>query len=168
MKSDGLRIEFLRAMGETYDKYGYPDYCGWIEGLLLLEPREWSQRGIAERLTELFPASKYPTSVSSVNRALKILEDYGVVEKAGSRKTGYNYRLLSSSSPVASMLRQLSVVNQEYLSKMESLASRNQKGDSDLEGAVAYQISVARAWNRAVENLLEAISEDTEEGIEDE
>ena len=72
MKSDSLRTEFLHAMGETYEKYGYPDYCGWIEGLLLLEPREWSQRGIADRLRELFPASKYPTSISSVNRALNI------------------------------------------------------------------------------------------------
>lgn len=163
MKSDSLRTEFLHAMGETYEKYGYPDYCGWIEGLLLLEPREWSQRGIADRLRELLPASKYPTSISSVNRALKMLEIYGVVEKAGSRKMGYKYRLLSSSSLVASMLRQLTVLNQEYITKMEGLASRDQKGDSDLERAITYQISVARVWNRAVEDLLEAISEDTGE-----
>lgn len=168
MKSDGLRTEFLHVMGEAYEKYGYPDYCGWIEGLLLLEPQEWSQRGIADRLRELFPASKYPTSVSSVNRALKMLETYGVVEKAGSRKMGYKYRLLSSSSLVASMLRQLTGVNQEYIRKMEILVSRDQKGDSDLERAITYQISVARVWNRAVEDLLEAISEDTEEGIQGE
>ncbi|MFW9956718.1 MAG: hypothetical protein ACFFCT_01490 [Candidatus Odinarchaeota archaeon] len=162
MGSEKLRIEFLRTIGESYTKYGYPDYCGWIEGLLLLEPREWSQRGIADRLTELFPASKYPTSVSSVNRALKILECYGVIERAGSRKTGYKYRLLSSSSLVASMLQQLIAVNQDFIRKMEHLALRDQKGDADLERAISYQISVARVWNNAVEDLLEAISEDSE------
>jgi hypothetical protein len=61
------------------------------------------------------------------------------------------------------MLRQLTVANQEYIAKMEGLASKEQKGDSDLERAITYQISVARVWNRAVEDLLEAISEDAEE-----
>jgi DNA-binding transcriptional regulator GbsR (MarR family) len=163
MKSDKLRIEFLRTIGESYSKYGYPDYCGWIEGLLLLEPREWSQRGIARRLSELFSATKYPTSITSVNRALKILESYGVIEKTGSRKIGYRYRLLSSSSLVASMLQQMTIVNQEFIRKMESLAVKDQKGDADLERAISYQISVARVWNDAVVDLLNAISEDSTE-----
>jgi DNA-binding transcriptional regulator GbsR (MarR family) len=162
MKSESLRIEFLKAIGETYSKYGYPDYCGWIEGLLLLEPREWSQQSIAKRLNELFPAAKYPTSISSINRALKILDGYGVVEKAGSRKTGYRYRLLSSSSLVASMLQQLISVNQEYIRMMENIAVRNTKGDSDLERSISYQISVAQVWNKAMEDLLGAIEEDIE------
>ena len=162
MKSEKLRIEFLRTIGESYAKYGYPDYCGWIEGLMLLEPREWSQRGLADRLSELLPASKYPTSISSVNRALKILEGYGVIERAGSRKIGYRYRLLSSSSLVAAMLHQLLTVNQEFIRKMELLGMRDQKGDADLERAISYQISVARVWNSAVEDLLQTISEDSE------
>jgi DNA-binding transcriptional regulator GbsR (MarR family) len=162
MKSSKLRIEFLRAIGESYTKYGYPDYCGWIEGLLLLEPQEWSQQGIADRLSEFFPASKYPTSISSVNRALKMLEGYGVIERAGSRKTGYKYRLLSSSSLVASMLQQLIIINQDFIRTMEGLESKDKKRDADLDRAISYQISVARVWNSAVEDLLEAISEDSE------
>jgi DNA-binding transcriptional regulator GbsR (MarR family) len=162
MKSDKLRVEFLQTIGDSYTKYGYPDYCGWIEGLLLLEPKEWSQVGIAARLRELLPAAKNPTSISSVNRALKMLEGYGIVERAGSRRTVYKYRLLSSSSLVASMLQQLLLVNHDFIGKMELLAKKDKKNDSDLERAISYQISVARVWNNAVEDLLEAISDDRE------
>ncbi|GAG86448.1 unnamed protein product, partial [marine sediment metagenome] len=95
MISDELRKDFLTIIGKTYNQYGYPEYCGWVEGLLHLEQREWSQKVISERLSELFPASKYPTSVPSISRALKILEEYGVVEKSGSRKIGYKYRIAS-------------------------------------------------------------------------
>jgi DNA-binding transcriptional regulator GbsR (MarR family) len=162
VKSEKLRIEFLRAVGESYSKYGYPQYCGWIEGLLLLEPKEWSQLAMSERLSELFPASKYPKSISSVNRALKMMEDYGVIERAGSRKVGYKYRLLSSSSLVASMLQQLISINQDLIRMMEGLEIKDKSGDADLERAISYEISVARVWNSAVEDLLEAISEDSE------
>jgi len=157
-----LKLEFLGIIGDTYDQYGYPEYCGWIEGLLLVEPREWTQIGISKRLGELFPASKHPTSISSVNRALKLLENYGVIERAGSRKFGYVYRLASSSSLVSSMLQQLVAVNQEFIEKMELLASKIQESDSDLNKAVDYQIRVAQTWNQAVERLLESLSDEYE------
>ena len=163
MTSSDLRREFLTIIGTTYDQYGYPEYCGWIEGLLLLEPREWSQRGISERLGELFPASKYPTSVPSVNRALKILERYGIIERGGSRKTGYKYRLVSSSNLLSSMLQQFIAVNQDFINKMESLAAKNQKADSELNKAVALQISMTQTWSKAVEQILESIQDDKEE-----
>ncbi|MBN2230654.1 MAG: hypothetical protein JW779_13780 [Candidatus Thorarchaeota archaeon] len=158
-----LRRDFLRIIGESYEQYGYPEYCGWIEGLLLLEPVEWSQRGISKRLGEIFPASKYPTSVSSVNRALKLLETYGVIERAGSRKTGFRYRLVSSSNLVASMLYHLMNMNQEFIKKMESLSDKNIKADSDLERATTYQISMAQTWNLAISQLLESLQDELEE-----
>ena len=142
-------------IGATYDHYGYPEYCGWIEGLLLLEQKEWSQRGISKRLGEIFPESKYPTSVPSINRALKILESYGVVERAGSRKTGYRYRLLTSSNLVSSMLQQLQIVNQEFIAKLRALESKKKKKDSELSDAIAYQIDMAQAWNHAIEKLMD-------------
>lgn len=145
------------TLGKTYDLYGYPKYCGWIEGLLHLEPREWSQRGISKRLGELFSSTKYPTSVPSVNRALKILESYGIVEKTGSRKSGYRYTIVSSTNLALSMFQQLLVLNQEFIVKMEGLATRTKKEDSDLKRAVSTQIKTAQAWNRAVEMILESL-----------
>ncbi|MHA1934281.1 MAG: hypothetical protein ACW97A_03275 [Candidatus Thorarchaeota archaeon] len=160
MTSNELRKEFLTIIGHTYDQYGYPEYCGWIEGLLLLEPKEWSQRSITKRLKELFPASKYPTSISSVNRALKILESFGVLEKAGSRKIGYQYRLASSSNLVTSMLHQLIFVNQDFIKKLEVLTTKSQKSDSELKRAMSYQIKMAQSWNKALELLIESIRDE--------
>jgi DNA-binding transcriptional regulator GbsR (MarR family) len=142
-----------------YDQYGYPQYCGWIEGLMLLEPQEWTQRGISTRLRELFPESKYPTSVPSVNRALKVLETYGVVVKTGSRKTGYLYRIASSTSLGVSMLQQLIIVNQNFIARMKELSSRNKKTDTALMKALNAEIKAIRVWDQALEKVLEYLSE---------
>ena len=158
MISDELRKDFLMIIGKTYHKYGYPEYCGWVEGLLHLEKREWSQTVISERLSELFSAAKYPTSVPSISRALKILEDYGVVEKTGSRKVGYKYCIANSSNLVSSMVHQLMAVNNDFISKMEILAVKNKKKDSDLNRATRTQISMARLWNRALIQLFESVA----------
>jgi DNA-binding transcriptional regulator GbsR (MarR family) len=158
--SSDLRKEFLETIGKTYDTYGYPEYCGWIEGLLMLEPKEWTQQGISDRLKELFSDSKYPTSVPSVNRALKILESYGMILKTGSRKSGYRYRLVSASNIVSSMFHQLLVVNQEFIKKMEVLRSKNRKVDSDLSRAISSQISNAKAWNRVMEQIIESMQDE--------
>ncbi len=158
MISNELRKDFLTIIGKTYNQYGYPEYCGWVEGLLHLEQREWSQKVISERLSELFPAAKYPTSVPSINRALKILEEYGVVEKAGSRKVGYKYCIANSSNLVSSMVNQLMTVNNDFISKMEILAVKNKKKDSDLNRATRTQISMARLWNRALIQLFESVA----------
>ncbi len=146
-----------------YDQYGYPEYCGWIEGLMLLEPQDWTQRGISTRLSELFPESKYPTSIPSVNRALKVLETYGVVEKSGSRKTGYQYRITSSTNLGISMLQQLILVNINFISSMKELLARNKKKDAALRRAVNAEIKGIGVWNRALEHVLEHLTgEDTE------
>jgi DNA-binding transcriptional regulator GbsR (MarR family) len=158
--SSELRKEFLELIGRTYQTYGYPEYCGWIEGLLSLEQKEWTQQGISDRLKELFRDTQYPTSVPSVNRALKILENYGIILKSGSRKSGYRYRLVSSSNIVSSMFHQLLVVNQDFLSKMETLRSKNKKADPDLKRAISSQISVAKAWNRVVEQIIESMHDE--------
>jgi DNA-binding transcriptional regulator GbsR (MarR family) len=158
--SSDLRKEFLETIGKTYDTYGYPEYCGWIEGLLMLEPKEWTQQGISDRLKELFSDSKYPTSVPSVNRALKILESYGLILKTGSRKSGYRYSLVSASNIVSSMFHQLLVVNQEFIKKMEALKSKNRKVDSNLSRAISSQISNAKAWNRVVEQIIESMQDE--------
>jgi len=152
-----LRKEFLEIVGSAYAQYGYPEYCGWIEGLLLLEPKEWTQKGISDRLSELFSTS---TSVPSVNRALKILESYGIVEKDGSRKIGFQYRLQSSTNLAFSMIQQLVTLNQAFIEQLEVLENKNQKDDQELDKAISTEIAMAKLWNRAIENILEAIQEE--------
>lgn len=160
MISDELRKEFLTIIGKTYDTYGYPEYCGWIEGLLHLENKDWSQKAISERLGELFPASKYPTSVPSISRALKILEEYGVVEKTGSRKTGYRYTIVTSSNLVHSMVHNMMAVNTDFISKLEIVAGKNKKKDTHLKKATDIQIKMAKLWNQALLQLLNSASSD--------
>lgn len=151
LASNDLRKEFLEIVGKAYDHYGYPEYCGWIEGLLLLEPQEWSQRKLSERLSDLFSTS---TSVPSVNRALKILERYGIIEKAGSRKIGYSYRLHSSSNLVLSMFQQLLSVNHDFIVNLRALETKNKKRDSELHSAIATEITMAKIWERVMEQIL--------------
>jgi len=153
-----LRKQFLTAMGETYESYGYPSYCGWIEGLLLLEREEWSQRKISDRLREFFPESKYPTSITSVNRALKVLEDYGVIEKAGSRRTGYRYRSLSSSGVIATMLERFVAVNQQFVDKLQALSVSGAKADSELRRAISYQVGAAKVWSKLIGELIASLN----------
>ena len=158
MTAIDLRREFLMTVGKTYGQYGYPEYCGWVEGLLMLEPGDWSQQGISKRLGEMLPSSKYPTSVPSINRALKILESYGIVEKTGARKTGYRYCLASSKNLVHSMLQQFIAVNQDFISRMKDLAGRTPKKDTELMKAVNMEIEAITSWNRAVEMILTSIN----------
>ncbi|UCE10507.1 MAG: hypothetical protein JSW61_00850 [Candidatus Thorarchaeota archaeon] len=145
-----------------YDSYGYPEYCGWIEGLMLLETQEWTQQGISVRLRELFPESKYPTSIPSVNRAIKVLETYGVVEKTGSRKTGYKYRVASSTNLGFSMLQHFIAVNQGFIARMKDLSARSKK-DTELRKALNVEIKAMRLWNQALEMVLEYIASELEE-----
>jgi len=156
--SSELRREFLITIGKTYELYGYPQYCGWVEGLLVLEPGKWTQHGISSRLSELLPSTK-PTSVPSINRALKILESYGIVEKTGSRKTGYLYSLVSSKNLVYSMLHQFMVMNQNFISSMKNLAFRTKKNDPELLRAVNLEIESITSWNRAVEMILASLDQ---------
>ncbi len=158
MKSNELRLEFLATIGTMYEQYGYPEYCGWIEGLMLLEPQEWTQRGLSKRLGELFPESKYPTSVPSVNRALKVLETYGVVEKAGSRKTGYRYQIASSTNLGFSMLHQLILANRNFIACMKDISARNKKKDPALRKALNVEIKGMSIWNEVLEKVLESLS----------
>ena len=165
MPSQNYRKEFLQIIGRSYKQYGYPEYCGWIEGLLNLEMHELTQRDISEKLAEIFPESKYPTSISSVNRALKILETYGVVEKDGSRKEGYSYRSVPAAGLVTSMLQQLLYVNEQYIIELEALSSKKLGKDKNLREAITYQRDGAKTWNTAVEQILGQFSEH-EEGVE--
>ncbi len=151
---DSLRKEFLEIVGKAYAHYGYPEYCGWIEGLLILEPKDWTQKDLSERLGELFSTS---TSIPSVNRALKVLESYGVVEKEGSRKIGFTYRLRPSSNLILSMFQQLLTVNQDFIRKLQALEQKNQKKDSSLRNAITIESTMAKIWNQSMEQIIASL-----------
>jgi DNA-binding transcriptional regulator GbsR (MarR family) len=145
------------TIGKTYARYGYPEYCGWVEGLLMLEPGDWTQQGLSKRLGEIFSSSQFPTSVPSINRALKVLESYGIVEKTGSRKVGYRYGLVTSKNLITSMLEQFMLMNQDFIMRMENLEARTTKDDPGLKRAVKIQIDGITTWNEAVEMILKKL-----------
>ncbi|MFX0108845.1 MAG: hypothetical protein ACFE7R_11210, partial [Candidatus Hodarchaeota archaeon] len=120
--------------------------------------QEWTQKGISTRLSELVPDSKYPTSIPSVNRALKVLETYGVVQKTGSRKTGYRYQIASGTNLGISMLHQLIAVNRNFITSMKNISARNRKKDSALKRALNAEIRGMGIWNDALEKVLENLS----------
>ena len=124
---------------------------------MVLEPQEWTQQGISDRLKELFPDTKYPTSVPSVNRALKVLEAYGVVTKSGSRKTGYQYTMVSTTNLVYSMLHQFLTLNNGFMAQLKDLSKRSQNKDSELKKAVNAELKAWRLWNEAVKGMLETL-----------
>ena len=109
------RKEFIRILGDFYEDFGYPRHYAFIEAILWLESPNggWTQKTISEKLSELFPNT--PTSISSIHRALKILENYSVVTKEGSRK-GYTYRVNTSGlSVISGMMDQLTDSFESFL-----------------------------------------------------
>lgn len=156
MASGNLRKEFLEIVGNAYEQYGYPKHCGWIEGLLLLDRKEWTQKGLSDRLSELFSSS---TSIPSINRALKILETYGIVEKAGSRKIGFTYRLQSSSNLILSMFQQLLLMNKQFIATLESLETKNKQKDPELRQAIRAEMTMTEIWNKSMEQIIELVED---------
>ena len=85
------RREFYIMMGKSYSDFGFPDIFGWIEALLSFNKLEMTQHEMSNELSKVFDNPDTPTSVSSINRALKIMEQYKIIQKTGSRKIGYKY-----------------------------------------------------------------------------
>jgi hypothetical protein len=132
--------------------------CGWIEGLLHLEKGVWSQKTISERLEAIFSEPQYATSVPSVNRAMKILETYGVVSKTGSRKMGYTYTLTPASSLTSTMLSQMIAMYEDFIDRMKEIRKQAAE-DRDLQRAVKNQVRAAEEWNRVIGKALEIMKE---------
>ncbi|NWF94547.1 MAG: hypothetical protein HXY34_00220 [Candidatus Thorarchaeota archaeon] len=158
MEETELRREFLMTIGRAYRSYGFPEYYGYVEALLALESGELSQQMISHKLREILPEPKYATSVPSVNRALKVLESYGVAEKTGSRKTGYGYRFMSSSSLIASMLQQILQGNRQFVERLRTLTVQNKGKDRSLSRAIAAEIEIAEVWDTIIGQSLSSLS----------
>jgi hypothetical protein len=117
------RKEFFKILGEYYKMFGYPYYYGWVEALLVVEPKKRTQKSISRRLSELFPSGS-ATSVPSVNRALKVLESYGVIKKEGSRKLGYTYELICGPGMIEGMFRQFIHTGQAFAATLAILREK--------------------------------------------
>jgi len=153
------RKEFFTILGKNYERYSLPPLCGWIEALLLLEPKDWTQRDISQRLSELFSESDYSTSLSSVNRALKILEDYGAIEKSGSRKIGYTYMLAPSPKMLTNMFLKFISYNDSLIHDLSLLKEDEQfEGDSLLHKVIEAQIEGYTAFTQFLKHFIESLN----------
>ncbi len=158
------RKHFFKILGQQYSLYGYPSILGWIEGLLTLYPeREWTQIETSQELNKIFPEKNNPTSVSTVNRAMKTLEIYGVVIKQGTRKLGYTYKIGSRASYLVKMFEvflystQSYIVDLETLQKEFSLSIENKNHDEILIDAVNFHLKGSKILELELEKLISSI-----------
>jgi len=158
------RKHFFQILGHQYSLYGYPSILGKIEGLLTLHPdREWTQVEISQELNRIFPKKNDPTSVSTVNRAMKTLEIYGVVIKHGTRKLGYTYKIGSRASYLVKMFEVFLHSTQSYiedlgtLQKEFSLSDETINHDEILIEAVNFHLKGSKILELELEKLISSI-----------
>ncbi|MHA1967184.1 MAG: hypothetical protein ACW964_05225 [Candidatus Hodarchaeales archaeon] len=140
-----LREQLFEIFAKYYEEYGIPGLCGWIDTLFLFEPQdrnqnEWTQRSISERLRELFPNGKYPTSVPSINRAIKTNEKYGTVLKKGSHKTGYSYIATSGEEMITRIFEGFIEKTNICINDLNHLLKKCGKADPTLNNIIEEQI----------------------------
>lgn len=149
---------FFDLLGDYWKSYGLPGICGYIDALLWLEQRDnWTQSTISNRLKELFGnESKYPTSVPSINRAIKVNLQYGTVTKKGNHKLGYTYHVAEASTMLTDMFQKLIDTNMDMIERMDNLLqSEDTKNDSDLIQAIQFQIVGTQIYNNALLDSFE-------------
>ena len=110
-----LRNKYFKRIGDAIQDYGFSPIMGWIEALLSIENRGLTQKEISEKLTEILSHEDSATSLTSVNRALKIMEANQMIIKQGSRKRGYKYYLKLLSGIPTGFFQKVLVVNKENL-----------------------------------------------------
>ena len=151
--------KFFNIIARFYEDYGMPGVCGWIDALLnidivTIDKKPWTQRKISRQLSNLFPnPSKYPTSVSSINRAIKINLKYGTIIKEGSHKEGYTYKAAKGLDMLIYMYKNFIDKNRIYLDELEQL-----KGSPEpLGSAVEVQIQGIQFYNQMLKNTLNGV-----------
>jgi len=159
-----LRKKMFDIFAKYYEEYGIPGICGWIDTLLLLEPQDrnenqWTQRSISRRLQELFPVAKYPTSVPSINRAIKINEKYGTVLKKGSHKTGYRYIPTTGTEMITKIFEGFIDKTNICISDLKVLSKEIQDTDPTLKKITEEQILGYNAYVQLLEYALSYFEE---------
>ncbi len=157
-----LRQKFFDIFASYYEEYGIPGLCGWIDTLLLLEPndQQWTQKTISKRLTDFFPNGKYPTSVSSINRAIKINEKYGTILKEGTHKTGYTYKATPGTEMIAKIFEGFIEKTNICLNDLQQLLSECRETDPILKSVLEEQILGYEAYVQLLEYALNFFKEE--------
>ena len=155
-----LRRKLFDIFAKYYEEYGIPGLCGWIDTLFLFEPqdpngRQWTQRTISKRLTELLGKGRYPTSVSSVNRALKINEKYGTVLKEGTHKAGYAYKATTGTEMIEKIFEGFIEKTNICLDDLKNLLNECHKTDPSLKSILEEQILGYEAYVQLLEYALD-------------
>ena len=108
---------------------------------------------ISKRLKELFGhESRYPTSVPSINRAIKHNVQFGTITKKGNHKHGYSYHVAEDSAMLTYMFQRFIDQNNDMLKKMAHLQQSSLvKNDSDLLQAIQIQILGIQIYNDSLQ-----------------
>ncbi|MHA2251374.1 MAG: hypothetical protein ACXAD7_13515 [Candidatus Kariarchaeaceae archaeon] len=156
------RKKYLEIIGQYYKQYGYPELGGWIEGLLTIEPdTKWTQQNIAQRLSKEFALSKKATSVPSVNRALKLLEMFSMIQKEGSRKIGYTYQIAPSQFYISSIFDSFIYANNQFISSLSELSEDiKHSEDGILQTTVKIYKNLLEIMNKGFNKALLSIKKD--------
>ncbi len=154
-----LREQLFEIFAKYYEEYGIPGLCGWIDTLFLFEPLDqygnhWTQKSISMRLKELFPEGKYPTSVPSVNRAIRINEKYGTILKQGSHKIGYSYIATSGAEMITKIFEVFIEKTNVCINELLQLAEECKDKDSKLEKIIEEQIFGYQVYVELLEYAL--------------
>jgi DNA-binding transcriptional regulator GbsR (MarR family) len=153
-----LRSEFFKILGETYKELGFPEIFGWIEGLLTLQKTEISQKEISNQLTSIFNEPDNPTSVSSVNRSLKVMESYGIILKQGTRKIRYTYKFNPDYNMITNTFHVVMNITKLYLDKISRLKEEPQmESDTELIKSIENQVKMYSNFSEFLEEMLESI-----------
>ena len=160
-----LRKRLFDIFAKYYEEYGIPGLCGWIDTLFLLEPQDqndhrWTQRAISKRLIALFSHGKYPTSVSSINRAIRINEKYGTVLKEGTHKTGYTYTATPGTEMIMKIFEAFIDKTNICINDLQQLLEKCQDSDPTLKKILDEQIFGYNVYVKLLEKALDFFNEE--------
>lgn len=158
MNIDEQKRQFLNIYADFYIDYGLPGLSGWIEGIIFLDPSNrgkfWTQSSISKELTDLFSSnSRFPTSVSSINRTIKICVQYGTIEKRGSHKQGYTYHPLKGNDLLFNTFNSFINRNELIINRFQDLAN-NTGLEEPIASATQEQIIGLTFYNQMLDYAL--------------
>jgi hypothetical protein len=144
------RKKFFDLLADYWKAHSLPGLSGYIDALLWLEQRDdWTQSTISDRLKKLFGSkSSYPTSVASVNRAIKANVQFGTVIRRGTHKVGYTYQAAVDAKMLTNMFKKFIDQNEAMMTKLSELnTSSLEKNDPVLFQAIQAQIYGIEVYN---------------------
>ena len=158
MKRNDLRKKFIELIGTAIEEYGLSPINGWIEGVLNIENKELSQREISDRLSEIMSEDHFPTSLTTVNRALKSMEDKNLIIKKGSRKSGYKYTMNTLSGIPIGFFQKILSVNIRHLENIQKFKAEIAKSDdkallNGIETQIIFSESIIQYFQELLDRL---------------